>query len=213
VTTTRQGSLLSAETRTRLRGLAQPMAVGLGRLGLTPNLLTVLGFLVSCGAAALAALGLWLPAAVVSLIGGSFDMFDGALARATGRTSRFGAFLDSTFDRWGEAVVYAGVATGAVIAGSALTTLLAALAMASAFMVSYTRARAEAAGFHGEVGIAPRPERLIVMAAGLGAAGLTGGPSPWLDLALGVIFALSTITVIQRIDHVRRQAAKEEPTL
>ena len=139
-------------------------------------------------------------------------MLDGALARATGRTSSFGAFLDSTLDRWGEAIVYAGVATGSAAAGAPLAGLLATLAMGSAFMVSYARARAESLGYHGEVGIAPRPERVVILAVGLAAAALGGGPAggPWLTLALGLLFALSSVTTIQRIGHVRRQAAARD---
>lgn len=210
MTTVSHGSLIGPELRDRLRSLARPVAVGMGRVGLTPNALTLIGFAISCAAAVLAGAQAWLPAGIVGLIGGTFDMFDGALARATGRESRFGAFLDSTFDRWGEAVVYAGIATGGVFAAAPITTLLAALAMASAFMVSYTRARAEGAGFHGEVGIAPRPERLVILSVGLALAGITSAPWPWLDLALALILLLSTITVIQRIAHVRRQAAQED---
>ena len=81
-------------------------------------------------------------------------------------------------------------------------------------MVSYTRAKAEWLGFSGEVGIAPRPERIVILGVGLVAAGLTGGPESaiWLQLALGAIVVLTTITVIQRILHVRRQAAETTPT-
>ena len=205
-------SFVSAESRQRLRAAAAPFASGLGRLGLTPNALTVLGFLVSAGAAVVAGLQLWVLAGIVTVLGGLFDMFDGALARATGRTSKFGSFLDSTLDRWGEAVVYAGITAGAVFAGAPAAAFLATLAMSSAFMVSYTRAKAESLGFRGEVGIAPRPERILILVAGLIAAGLTGGPalSPWLQVSLGILFAISTITVIQRIRYVRRQSISQE---
>jgi len=201
-------------TRTRrdlravIREGARPVAVALGRLGLSPNALTVIGFGISCVAGGLAAGQLWTAAAVVSVVGAGFDMLDGALARATGRMSPFGAFLDSTLDRWGEGIVYAGVAAGCAAAGAPLAALVATLAMSSAFMVSYTRARAEGLGFHGEVGIAPRPERVVILALGLAAAGLSGGPAaaPWLTVALVVLFVLSTVTAVQRISHVRRQS-------
>ena len=205
-------SLVSSGLRQRVRGTATPFATVLGRLGLTPNALTVAGFLISGAAAVLAGMQLWLAAGVVSLVGAIFDMFDGALARATGQTSKFGGFLDSTLDRWGEAVVYAGITAGAVYAGAPSAALLAPLAMSSAFMVSYARAKAESLGFGGEVGVAPRPERVLILGAGLIAAGLTDGPAhaPWLQAALATIFALSTITTIQRIWHVRRQAGSQE---
>jgi CDP-diacylglycerol--glycerol-3-phosphate 3-phosphatidyltransferase len=205
-------SLVSTATRDRLRLTAQPLAVAVGRLGLTPNSLTLLGFLISAFAALLAGLGLWFLAGVIGLIGAACDMLDGGLARATGRTSRLGAFYDSTFDRWGEAVVYAGIAAGALLVREPVTGMLAAVAMSSAFMVSYTRAKAESLGFRGEVGIAPRPERVGILTAGLVLSGLTGGPlvTPWLQLSLGILVVLTTITTIQRILYVRQQAAEAE---
>src|SRR5574340_1301530 len=144
-----EGTLLSAERRRRIRQAVEPYAALLARTGLSPNLLTVAGFGISIVAAILAGLQLWLAAGVVSIAGAAFDMLDGAVARATGRSSRFGAFLDSTLDRWGEGVVYAGIVAGAVLvrpAPAATTALLAALAMSSAFMVSYSRAKAESLG-------------------------------------------------------------------
>ncbi len=201
-------SLVSPELRQRIRGGTEPFARAVGRLGITPNGLTVVGFLVSAVAAVFAGLQLWVAAGIVSVAGALFDMLDGALARATGRTSKFGSFLDSTLDRWGEAVVYAGVVAGGVYAGDPSTAILASLAMGSAFMVSYSRAKAESLGFRGEVGIAPRPERIAILAAGLILAGLTGGPtlSPWLQISLIALFVLSSITTLQRIVHVRNQA-------
>ncbi|HET7676495.1 MAG TPA: CDP-alcohol phosphatidyltransferase family protein [Candidatus Limnocylindrales bacterium] len=201
-------SFVPPALRARIRGGAEPLAAGLGRLGLTPNALTVMGFLISCAAAALCALGIWLPGGVVSLAGAAFDLLDGSLARVSGRTSRLGAFFDSTFDRWGEGVVYAGIVTGGVAAAEPVTAVLAALAMSSAFMVSYTRAKAEGLGFHGEVGVAPRAERVVLLGLGLIGAGASGGIRaglPWLQAALAVLFILATITTIQRVLHVRAQ--------
>ncbi|MGI8703978.1 MAG: CDP-alcohol phosphatidyltransferase family protein [Candidatus Limnocylindrales bacterium] len=202
------GSFVSPELRARIRAGALPVAAAFGAIGLSPNMLTLLGFGISAIAAMSAAVELWLLAALVSVGGAAFDLLDGALARLTGRSSVFGAFLDSTFDRWGEAVVYAGIAVGGYGASSRDTVLLAGLAMGAAFMVSYTRAKAESLGFRGEVGIAPRPERVVVLGVGLAAAGLTGGPGagPWLQLALLLLLTISTITTLQRIKHVQRQA-------
>jgi CDP-diacylglycerol--glycerol-3-phosphate 3-phosphatidyltransferase len=204
------GSLLSNEKRDRFRAIVQPYAAGLARIGLTPNMLTLIGFGIAIASAVLAGLEAWVAAGVVSVLAGSFDMLDGAVARATGQTSKFGAFMDSTFDRWGEGVIYVGIVAGAAAASSQPTAILAVLAAVCAFMVSYTRAKAEGLGFKGEVGIAPRPERIVILGVGLVASGLAGGPgaSPWLQLALGAIVVLTTITVIQRILHVRRQAAQ-----
>ena len=110
------GSLVSPATRQRVRDLATPIALGFGRLGLTPNALTVIGFLGTCVAAYAAANLSWLLAGVLVLAFGIFDLFDGTLARATGQASTFGAFLDSTLDRAGEALVYIGIAAGCLAA-------------------------------------------------------------------------------------------------
>jgi CDP-diacylglycerol---glycerol-3-phosphate 3-phosphatidyltransferase len=221
-------SLVSGGLRERVRGLATPVALAFGRLGLTPNAPTVIGFVGTCVAAYAAATQAWLLAGVLVLAFGIFDLFDGALARATGRASKFGAFLDSTLDRTGENLLYAGVAFGCLWAAFPLGTLLAALAMAFASVVTYTRAKAEVLGLHGEVGLAPREVRVAVLSVGLITAGLsaigdTAFPNlsfitvfDWgsldleagqgfLALALGLIALLSAITVIQRIIHIRRQ--------
>ena len=212
-------SLVSNETRDRLRGVARPIALGLGRLGLTPNALTVIGFLGTCVAAVAAASQWWLAAGVLVIVFGIFDMFDGALARATGRTSPFGAFLDSTLDRTGESLVLAGVAYGAAAAGQPVIAGLAAAAIALASVVTYARAKAEVIGIRGDVGIAPRPERLVILAIGLGLAALpwsaaadAGRGSTWLAAALALITVLSGITVVQRILFVRRQLDRQQTT-
>ncbi len=206
--------------RDRVRQLGEPIALMFGRIGLTPNGLTLLGFGITVVGAGLATAGLWLPAGIVVFVGGAFDMFDGALARATGKASRVGAFLDSVFDRWGESVVYVGIVVGCLNAGFNLGAGLAAYAMSVAFLVSYTRARAEGLGFGAgrgmaAVGLAPREVRLVILSLGLLATGLLGGlgttdgPKP-LGVALGLIGILATITVIQRIIHVTKQAATSD---
>jgi CDP-diacylglycerol--glycerol-3-phosphate 3-phosphatidyltransferase len=205
-------SLVSNDTRDRLRGVARPVALALGRLGLTPNALTFIGFAGTCVAAIAAAGQLWLLAGVLVLAFGIFDMFDGALARATGKTSQFGAFLDSTLDRTGENLVLAGVVYGAATAGEPLIAGAAATAIAFASAVTYARAKAEVVGIKGDVGVAPRPERLVILSVGLALAGLSWAAddrvargSTWLGVALGLITILSAITVVQRILSVRRQ--------
>jgi CDP-diacylglycerol--glycerol-3-phosphate 3-phosphatidyltransferase len=203
------GSLVTPAARQRMRDLATPVATALGRLGLSPNALTLIGFAGTCVAALAAAYQWWLAAGILVLAFGIFDLFDGALARSTGQTSTFGAFLDSTLDRTGESLVYAGIAIGTALS---FTTglVLAVLAATFASGVTYTRAKAESLGFHGEVGLAPRSERLVLLSLGLILAGIPGGVlnvgQGWLALALLLITSLSAITVIQRILHVRAQA-------
>jgi CDP-diacylglycerol--glycerol-3-phosphate 3-phosphatidyltransferase len=209
-------SFVSQQTRARVRGAAMPIAAVAGKLGLTPNALTVIGFGIACLAAWAAAAQLWLAAAALVIFGGSFDMLDGGLARLQNRVTRFGAFLDSTLDRWGEGAVYIGIVAGASAAGFVAGAALAAAAAVCSFQVSYTRARAEGLGLHGEVGIAPRAERLVILTAGLVAAGLDGGLAAdargraWLALALGIIVVTTTITALQRTWHVRKQLREEE---
>jgi CDP-diacylglycerol--glycerol-3-phosphate 3-phosphatidyltransferase len=209
-------SLVSQTTRARVRGAITPIALAAGKLGLTPNALTVIGFFISIGAAGAAAAQNWILAAALVIFGGSFDMLDGGLARAQNRVTRFGAFLDSTLDRWGEGVVYIGIVAGASAAGFVAGAVLAAAAAVSSFQVSYTRAKAESLGLHGEVGIAPRAERLVLLAIGLVLAGLDGGLASgargqlWLAGALGMIFTAASITAVQRTWHVRKQLRIEE---
>jgi CDP-diacylglycerol--glycerol-3-phosphate 3-phosphatidyltransferase len=212
-------SFVSPELRARVRLVAVPVALVLGRLGLTPNSLTIVGFLGTCLAAVAAAGQAWVLAGVLVLVFGIFDLFDGALARATGQASKFGAFLDSTFDRTGESLVLAGVAYGLMQQSFQVAAALALLALVFVPVVTYTRAKAESLGVHGEVGIAPRPERLVVLSAGLILGGIGGvcgafdcvyfgesgvGNLP-LGLALGILVVTSAITVVQRILHVRQQ--------
>lgn len=210
----RNQSFVATSTRARIRGMAVPVALAFGRLGLTPNALTVIGFVGTCAAAVAAASQSWVLAGVLVIVFGIFDLFDGALARATGKASTFGAFLDSTLDRTGENLVLAGVAFGASQAQFPAGVIGAVLAMAFASVVTYTRAKAEALGLHGEVGVAPRPERLILLSAGLILGGWPGGfawfGQGWIAIALGLIAALSAITVLQRIIHVKSQLDSQQ---
>jgi len=209
-------SFVSQSMRARVRGAVTPIALAAGKVGLTPNGLTVIGFLISGGAAAAAATQNWILAAALVIFGGSFDMLDGGLARAQNRVTRFGAFLDSTLDRWGEGVVYIGIVAGCSKAGFTFGEVAAVAAAVSSFQVSYTRAKAETLGLHGEVGIAPRAERLVVLAIGLALAGLDGGVGSmargqnWLAWALAIIVISTSITAVQRTLHVRTQLRKEE---
>ncbi len=227
------GSLVSPALRARVRGLALPIALAFGRLGLTPNALTVIGFGISVAAAIAAGFGAWIVAALLVVFGGVFDLFDGALARATNQVSRLGAFLDSVFDRAGEAVIYLGVIAASQAAGFTPGTLLGGAAMAASFMVSYTRAKSESLGFTpgtgmANVGVAPREVRLVILTIGLFLTGAYGGivrpvtifgaVDPWwagrpaLAVSLGLVALLATITTIQRIVHVTRQSPPESTT-
>ena len=216
---------ISNDSRARIKGIFEPLALAMGRAGLTPDGLTLIGFAITVVGAILVSQQLWLVGGLVVFIGGVFDMFDGTLARATGQASPLGAFMDSVFDRAGEVVVYVGIVAALQAVGVADGTLLAAATLGAAVMVSYARAKSDAHGFTAGMGLAavgvmPREIRLVVLSLGLILAGIlgaepTGGAMPAgisaLFLALGIILIGSIITVIQRIVFVRRQA-KQPPT-
>jgi CDP-diacylglycerol---glycerol-3-phosphate 3-phosphatidyltransferase len=218
-----RGAAFRAAFRARIEG---PVARVFIRTHLTPNMLTLIGFAIAVIGAWLAAIQLWLIAGVIVAFGAVFDLFDGALARATGKSSKLGAFLDSTFDRAGEAVVYIGIALGLILVSAAGTSVVVAIgatvaAMGAAFMVSYTRAKSESLGFSSgtgmaNIGLAPREVRTAVLSLALMVAGLlpTSETTWWTVLvgALGLIAILATITTIQRILFVYQQSTKQEVT-
>ena len=197
-----------AEKRHKLaERFTTPTARILSKTGVTPNTLTVIGFLVSVAAGVLIAREYFLAGGLVVLLAGAFDLLDGPLARATGKTTRFGAFLDSTLDRLSEAAVLAGILAYYAFNEGTWESLLAYACFVGSVVVSYLRARAEGLGIKNEVGIFTRAERVVVMSIGL----IVG---QWVDLAipvmLGIITALAFVTVAQRLIHVRRMIDAEK---
>ncbi len=204
-----EGSIFTGEERTRIKRIGEPVALFLGRIGFTPDALTVAGFGIVLVAAVTAAVGAWVLTAIILIAGTLFDGLDGTLARATGKTSNFGAFLDSTLDRAGEVVIYAGIVAGAAMSGRLEVVGLATLALGTGSLVSYVRARGEGLGVCANIGVAQRAERAAVLIAGLLAGGLV---SPtWLTAALLLISVASAITVVQRIRFIRAGLAKVAP--
>jgi len=183
--------------------------LGLARTRITPNALTAAGVLL-CGAASILVLFehrhqlvfYWL-AAVVFVAGSVLDILDGALARAGGKTTPFGAFLDSTTDRVSEGFVLGAIALVFARHHHTVALAFAFAAVAGSFLVSYTRARAEALGLKGDVGIGSRAERVVVVTAGLVLA--PWGVLPW---AIYLLAAAAWFTVGQRVLAVRRQLAQ-----
>jgi CDP-diacylglycerol--glycerol-3-phosphate 3-phosphatidyltransferase len=223
-------SVVPASFRSRVRSGVEPIARLFGRVGLTPNALTVIGLLIAAVGAYFAATQSWLIAGLVVASGAIFDLFDGALARATGKASKFGAFLDSSLDRAGEGVIYIGIAWGLsytdIEGGRSLVIgpALAMAALATGYMVSYVRARSESLGFSpgtgmASVGFAPREVRMAILVVGLIVTGLVGGVTSGMyfndvgDLAmygsLALITVLSTITTIQRILFTYNQSRSQ----
>ncbi len=179
------------------RRALEPIARVLAGLGITPNHITVAGLLLTAASGVFLAYGRFLAAAVTLLVGGLCDMLDGAVARTTGLSSPFGAFLDSTADRFAELFLFAGLAVYFTRGEpSLLYVLLTIFALGGSFMVSYTRARSEGLGIACRVGLMERPERvvLILVAALFGAAGL--------KVALWILVPLTMWTALQRIHHV-----------
>jgi len=177
--------------------VAEPFVRALSHSPISPNAITVAGAVVTVVAAWLAAEGHLLTAGLV--LGGAslLDLLDGALARATGRTSSFGAILDSTCDRLSEAVLLAGIALWFGEAGNTTALVVTYVALIASFLVSYVRARGEAMGFDCTVGLCTRPERVIVLALGL----LTG----LVFVAVAIVALCSTVTVVQRLVHLQHK--------
>jgi CDP-diacylglycerol--glycerol-3-phosphate 3-phosphatidyltransferase len=188
------------------RRLASRSITGLARTRVTPNALTAGGVTLCAAAAVLVYLEyrgellfFWL-GAVVFVVGSVLDILDGALARQSGRGTPFGAFLDSTTDRVSEGFVLGAIALVFSRHGDEVALGFAIAAVAGSFLVSYTRARAEALGLRGDVGIGGRAERVVVVTAGLVLA--PWGALPW---AIYVLAATAWFTVVQRVLSVRRQ--------
>jgi CDP-diacylglycerol--glycerol-3-phosphate 3-phosphatidyltransferase len=180
-----------------------PITRGLLRAGVSPDAVTVAGTVGVLIGAGLATQG-WLVAAVVVVtLCALTDVIDGSMARALGRTSRFGALLDSTTDRIADGAVFAAVAYLLAVRGDHWGLLAALIALVAGQLVSYVKARAEGLGMTGDVGLIERFERLVIL--GIGGL-LTGFGVSWgLTASLWILAVLSVVTVGQRIVHVYRQ--------
>lgn len=184
---------------------------GLAQTRLTPTSLTVAGVLTCIAGGVLVwfeyrseILFFWLGAAVF-VLGSVMDILDGALARAGGKTTPFGAFIDSTTDRIGEAFILGAIGLVLMREGNEVALAFVFAAVAGSFLVSYTRARAEALGLKGDVGLGSRAERVVVITGGLVFA-------PWggLQWAIYLLAATAWVTVLQRVLAVRAQL-RERP--
>ena len=183
-----------------VRRHAERLMSQLSRLPVTPNQITVVGTSLTFLAAVLAGLGHLLAAGIVLAFAGTFDILDGALARSTHRAYPYGAFLDSTLDRYSEGAMYIGLAAYFVtyVSGPLQRWLIiaTAAALAGSFLVSYVRARAQSLGFTCETGIFARPERVVVTVAGLILGGVV------LYAVVFLLAVLTNFTALQRIREV-----------
>jgi CDP-diacylglycerol---glycerol-3-phosphate 3-phosphatidyltransferase len=188
------------------RRIASRSMTGLARTRVTPSMLTAAGVSLCIVASVLVYFEYrneWLffwAGSIVFALGSIMDILDGALARAGGKATVFGAFLDSTLDRVGEAFMLGAIAVSFARDANETALMFTFAAMAGSFLVSYTRSKAETLGLEGDVGIGSRAERVVVICLGLAVA-------PWggLQWAIYLLAATAWVTVGQRIWHVRRQ--------
>jgi phosphatidylglycerophosphate synthase len=195
------------------RRLATRSISGLARTRVTPTMLTAAGVTLCIAASALVYFEYrseWLffwAGAIVFVVGSVLDILDGALARAGGKTTPFGAFLDSTTDRIGEAFMLGAIALALARDGNEIGLAFTFAALAGSFLVPYARSKAEALGLRGDVGLGSRAERVVVITGGLVFA-------PWggLQWAIYVLAATAWLTVVQRVWHVRQELRRKGTT-
>jgi CDP-diacylglycerol--glycerol-3-phosphate 3-phosphatidyltransferase len=189
--------------RRRFKGTLDPVAGALIKVGLTPNLMTGLGFLLTLAGAALLTQGWMTWGGLLLLIAGPFDALDGTMARLLGQPTKFGAFVDSVTDRWSEMLVFLGLLYYYLQPSSFdwMACILVFVATMGSVMVSYTKARGETLGFDVNVGVLTRMERYLVLAPLL----VVNLPL----VALWIIAVLANVTALQRALHVRRQARQK----
>jgi CDP-diacylglycerol--glycerol-3-phosphate 3-phosphatidyltransferase len=163
--------------------------------GLTPNALTIIGLLLNCVVSVILGRGFLFIGGIFVLIAGLFDLLDGAMAKITDQMTPFGSFLDSTLDRYSEVILYGGLLVYILSTPDAkVGAILIHLTICGSILVSYARARAEALGYQLHVGLLARPERIVILAAGL----ILGYPI-W---ALWLLAIFTNITAVQRIYHL-----------
>lgn len=198
--------MISERIGTYVRGYLLQVGRLIARTGVTPNQLTLIGLGLNVLVAIVIATGEFRLGGVLLLIASAFDMLDGAVARATQSISKVGGFLDSTLDRYSEVVVYLGVLIYLLDTDDARTaSILVVVASTGALMISYARAKAESIGYTASVGLAARPERVVLLALFL----IFG----WTIWALWLLALVTHITAITRIVHVWRLASQDGPAV
>ncbi len=180
------------------RNILRPIALFCGKLGLTPNALTIGGFLLVAGVSLVLAKGYFRLGGILLLLTVWLDAVDGALARETDQVTRFGAFLDSTLDRYAETLLYLGLLVYYTPRHVDYMVYLIYLTITGSLLVSYTRARAEAAGIPVTEGLLTRFERLVILILGL--------IFLHLEAALWILAPLTHVTAVQRMLIVWKRA-------
>ncbi len=188
--------------RVKFKGIIEPVASFLNKLGLKPNVVTILGLLGTIIGSAFLATGWITLGGIIILIMAPMDALDGAIARQRGELSAFGAFVDSVTDRYSELVIFAGLLFHFMQQNNDLGIALTYIAAAGSVLVSYIRARAQSVGYETKIGIFTRVERYLVLIPCL----VFNLPI----IAVGAIALFANITALQRIIHVRSQAYGQE---
>ena len=192
-----------SEISDRAHRLAEPVARVVAKTGITPNAVTIIGFLLIIGVAWVLSQGYFLLGGFLVVVASSLDFIDGALARVTGRSTRFGALLDSSLDRYSEAVLLFGLLWFYAWHGGTTQVFLIFATIVGSLLVSYVRARAEGLGLDAEVGIMRRTMRILALALGLLINQVT--------IILWILAILTHLTAVQRLIYVWRHAGKEQP--
>jgi CDP-diacylglycerol--glycerol-3-phosphate 3-phosphatidyltransferase len=183
--------------------MLSPLITILSKCGLSPNSFTIAGVIITSFAAAAFLMGYIRLAGILILLGGLCDTIDGLIARTTGKASRFGALLDSSFDRYSEFIMFLGIAAYFIYLEDYGTSASVFLALCGSFMVSYTRAKAESLGFEAKMGIMQRPERIVLI--GLGALIHIAA----FKFAIWLVALLANLTALQRIRWAYKQELAE----
>lgn len=199
--------MFTARFQEWVRAGARRLVPALRLLGLTPNTLTLIGLAVCAASAVLVATGLLIPGGVILLVASAFDILDGAVARVTGKVYRYGAFLDSTTDRYAESFTYIALLwyfTEHQPGHHVIEPMLVIFALTGSLLVSYVRARAQSLGFVCDGGVFARPERVVITVIGLLFPPLLFG-------CLVALAVFTNVTAIQRIWFVWRESLKTAP--
>jgi CDP-diacylglycerol--glycerol-3-phosphate 3-phosphatidyltransferase len=198
----RSHTTLTDQARIRFRGILNAIGTFLNNLGLTPNMMTILGVIGNTVGAVFLANGQMTIGGLIILAMGPIDALDGTMARLRGMDGKFGGFVDSVSDRYSELIIFGGLLYYYVHVGDSLGTMLVFAASAGSVLVSYVRSRGQSLGWDTKVGILTRMERYLVLAPSL----ILNYPL----VGLWIIAIFANITAVQRIVDVRRQAYQDD---
>lgn len=181
--------------RPRIDFILVPFASFLSKIGLTPNILTAIGFLLGVLSGISFGIGYLVAGGIILLLSGLCDLMDGAVAKGMNMTTKFGAFIDSVADRYSDAFTFIGIIWFYLWRREEIPLIITNFAFLGSFMVSYTRARAESIIQACDIGIMERPERILLIAI--------GAFSGMMEEAMGILALLSNLTALQRILYAR----------